>query len=155
MSQANAASDEEKRRQIDAFYAKSKTHFPEVEDVTADEARRLIEASPERVVVVDVRNPEERQVSMIEGAVTSEDFLGNPADYQGKTVLTYCTVGHRSGLFARQLQDQGWTAFNMKGAILSWTHAGGPLVDANGPTRRVHVFGPTWNLIADGYEPVW
>ena len=98
---------------------------------------------------------EEREVSMVAGAVPADRFLEEQADHSGKTVLTYCTVGHRSGLFARQLQQQGWRVFNIRGAILSWTHAGKELVDGEGPTRRVHVAGPNWNLAAKGYEPVW
>jgi hypothetical protein len=44
---------------------------------------------------------------------------------------------------------------NLKGAILSWTHVGGRVVDASGPTTRVHVWSPKANLVAEGYEGVW
>ena len=58
-------------------------------------------------------------------------------------------------MYAKDLQAKGWKVFNLKGAILAWTHAGGPLVDPEGPTRRVHVYSSRFNLVAEGYDAVW
>ena len=136
------------------MYAKSRRHFPEVGEVTAAE---LIErrAAGEEIVVVDVRSPLEQAVSMIEGALTQVDFEQALADHMDATIVAYCTIGHRSGLYAQMLAARGLNALNLKGAILSWTHAGGPLADESGPTQRLHVGGPRYNLEADGYEPTW
>ena len=38
---------------------------------------------------------------------------------------------------------------------VSQSEAGGELVDGDGPTQRVHVWGPRTSLEAEGYEPVW
>lgn len=146
--------DETKRQQIEELYQRSKRKFPEVADVTAEELRRRREAG-EEILLVDVRNPAEQAVSMIPGAVTADELESDPERYRGATVVTYCTIGHRSGIYARKLQKAGWNASNLKGAILSWTHAGGELRAPEGATRRVHVGGPRWNLVADGYEGVW
>jgi len=58
-------------------------------------------------------------------------------------------------MYARHLAGKGWTVHNLEGAILAWTLDGGPLVDADGPTTRVHVCNRRYNLAADGYEPIW
>jgi hypothetical protein len=39
--------------------------------------------------------------------------------------------------------------------VLLWSHEGLPLTSSDGPTRRVHVYGPRWNLLPAGYEAVW
>ena len=143
----------DKLEKIESMYQSSKRHFPDVPEVTPKELQRL--RSEQKVVVVDVRSPEEQAVSMISGAVTAQHFEKNWKEYEGATVVAYCTTGHRSGLFARDLQAMGWNAFNLKGAILGWTHGGGELVNAEGPTRKVHVYNRQCNLVAEGYEGVW
>ena len=143
--------DEQKLREIEKMCGK--VSLPGVPELTVDELRQL--QSQEEIVLVDVRTPDEQVVSMIPGAITATDFEDNRRSYEGATVVTYCTIGGRSGKYAKGLVDAGVKAFNLRGAILAWTHAGGELVDTEGPTRRVHVHGRKFDLTADGYEPVW
>lgn len=145
--------DLEKQQTIEKLYRRSKKHFPELPDITAEEL--LAHADRDGLVVVDVRTPREQNVSMIPGAVTVAEFEADADQHRGATVVTYCTLGHRSGLYGRQLARTGWKVRNLKGSILSWTHAGGALEGPEGETRRVHVGGPKWSYAADGYEPVW
>ena len=145
--------NDEKQAQIEAVYARSKRLFPEVPELTVEELDRL--SSTTSVVLVDVRAEKEQNVSMIPGAVTAQEFERFPDRYRNGTIVAYCTVGHRSGLYAKKLLSQGWQAFNLKGAILAWTHADRDLVDQHGPTRRVHVAGSKWSFEADGYHPTW
>ena len=143
--------DEQKFREIEKM--SDKVSLPGVPELTVDELRQL--QSQEEIVLVDVRTPDEQMVSMIPGAITASDFEGNRKSYQSATVVTYCTIGGRSGKYAKGLVDAGMKAFNLRGAILAWTHAGGDLVDTEGSTRRVHVHGRKFDLTADGYESVW
>lgn len=146
--------DEAKKcEQIEKNYQKSRKLFSEVPEITAEQLLPRLEEVG--LVIVDARSPQEQAVSMLPGAITAEQFDANRSEYEGRPVVTYCTIGHRSGLFAQQLHSQGCDVSNLKGAILSWTHAGGELVDATGPTKRVHVHSPKMNLIAEGYEAVW
>ena len=145
--------DKQKRETIEVLYQKSKRLFPEVPEIVPSELATL--KNNGRVLVVDVRRAGEQEVSMIPGALRSEEFEERSEEFEDATIVTYCTVGHRSGLYARRLLAQGWNVFNLKGSILSWTHMGGALLDADGPTRRVHVGGPQSSLAAADYEPVW
>jgi rhodanese-related sulfurtransferase len=147
--------DESRRAEIEAMYEKGRSRFDGVPEVTAEELLRLLKERPGEVVVVDVRDPQEQAVSMIDGAITREEFEAAAARYRGATVVPYCTVGGRSGQYARLLHESGWRVMNFRGSILAWTHVGGGLRDAAGPTRRVHVWSPKANLIAQGYEAVW
>ena len=92
---------------------------------------------------------------MIPDAITAEEFQNRRDEFEGATVVTYCTAGYRSGLAARQLQIDGWEVRNLAGSILAWTHAGLPLVAGDENTKKVHIYSPGWDLSADGYEPVW
>ena len=149
----SAMSNEAKLEQIEKMYQHSREHFPEVPEISAEELKQLqVDTS---VVVVDVRTPAEQAVSMIPQAMTADEFEAKAGDYEGTTIVTYCTIGHRSGLYAKQLLAQGFNVFNLKGAILSWTHSGGSLVTPDGPTRAVHVCNRKFVLHADGYDPVW
>ncbi len=146
-------SDAEKRRRIAAMYREYRESFPEVPGLTVEELAAL---DREDFVLVDAREPAERRVSKIPGAVTREDFESDPPARAGRRVVTYCTVGYRSGLYAAELRRRGFDAYNLAGSILAWTHAGRPLVDAGGDeTRKLHVYGPKWDLAAEGYETVW
>jgi len=105
-------------------------------------------------VLVDVREPRERQVSMLPGAISSQDFERDSARYRSWLVVPYCTIGLRSGLYTRKLRGQGFEARNLAGSALAWAHAGLPFETAGKPTTRVHVFSSAWNLLPRGYEPV-
>ncbi len=147
-------SADERQARIDEMYAGYQDEFPEVRDIEAAELHRdLAGASPP--VLVDVRTDEERAVSIIPGALSRQEFEARREELSGRPVVTYCTIGYRSGLYADELASQGWDVHNLRGSILSWTHEGGELESAEGPTRRVHVYGRRWNLVADGFEAVW
>ena len=146
-------SDTDKILEIEKLYARSKKLFPGIEDLTVEGLDRLRKI--EDVVLVDVRNPPEQAVSMIPDSITSRELESDLDAYAGKTLVTYCTIGHRSGLYAQKLQTSGFKVFNLKGSILAWTHAQRDLVDASGTTRKVHVAGPRWSLESSDYEPVW
>lgn len=142
-----------RRAQIDDLYTDYRRSFPEVPEMTA--AELLVLPDTARVVVLDVRPPAERAVSMIPGAVTPEQLEDNPEQFRDQRIVCYCTIGYRSGRYAQQLRREGWAAENLAGSLLAWVQEGGPLVDAAGPTRRVHVYGEKWNLLPPGYEAVW
>ncbi|MCB9664606.1 MAG: rhodanese-like domain-containing protein [Alphaproteobacteria bacterium] len=135
------------------MYAGYKKTFGDVPDVTATEAQALL--ADGRVLLVDVREPQEREVSTLPGAVTPDELAAHPEEAEGKVVVAYCTIGYRSGQWAKEQREKGLDVRNLAGSVLAWTHAGGPLVHDGEPTRKVHVYGATWNLARSDYEAVW
>lgn len=79
-------------------------------------------------LLVDVRTMSERQTSMLEGAVTLQEFK---RQYMAKQlspdvqIITYCTVGYRSGLEARRLKYQCGLEGRIHSldGIVAYTHA--------------------------------
>ncbi len=128
--------------------------FPEVPTVSVGELMELMK-HPDAVVLVDVRTEEERSVSMLPGALSQSDFQSRAHELAGRTVVAYCTIGVRSSRFAREMAALGVEVSNLEGSILAWTHEGGALVTEGRETHRVHVYGPSWALAADGYAAVW
>ena len=114
------------------------------------------------VWLVDVRSDEEQRVSMISGAMTRAEYAARRASEQPDRVVAYCTLGIRSGQWVDQHQSTDVPAFNLSGELSAgrmWLGHSSSRVD-NGAvtrpsTRRVHVQGEFWNLIAEGYDAVW
>mmetsp|Transcript_17401 Transcript_17401/g.41244 ORF Transcript_17401/g.41244 Transcript_17401/m.41244 type:complete len:370 (+) Transcript_17401:56-1165(+) len=143
------------------------------------ELRQRLEKG-EDVVLVDVRCKEEMEVSMIPGSVTKEHFESQllpglrAADPQ-PLVVPYCTVGYRSGVYAKELMDKhGLQNVRNGEGVIMWTFDGSGLVrPASGvagtvvgkaaedagealtsawqPVTRVHVYGKPWDMAAEGY----
>ncbi|WP_404308721.1 rhodanese-like domain-containing protein [Neorhodopirellula lusitana] len=142
---------------------------PKVETIgTADLSRLLqqqqqVEAKSEErgtnspqssFVVVDVRSEAEVKVSVIPGAITKAQYEKNRRQYQGRTVIPYCTVGGRSTAYAKQLAKAGVKVKNYQGSILKWVGAGLPLVTLDGQsTNRVHTYSDRYRIPAK-YEQV-
>ena len=149
------ADDEKRREEIEEMYkGYKKRSFPEIIDVEPRLAMDLTRRPA--VLLVDVRPPEERSVSMIPGAVPEEQFLDNLEKYRNHIVIGYCTISYRSGKLAQELMDKhGITMYNLRGGLLAWLHDGGKLVDPEGETKHIHVYGRKWNLAPSAYEAVW
>jgi rhodanese-related sulfurtransferase len=151
----NAASpnDAEKRQRVEAMYADYRKDFPGIKEIDAEAAIELL--SDPGVVFVDVRNPKEQAVSMIPGAITDTQFMDQLDQYRDKRVIAYCTISYRSGKLAAKLQKKGISVTNLKGGLLGWVHAGGPLVQDNQPVQTLHVYGRKWDLAPDSIKTVY
>ncbi|WP_182865289.1 rhodanese-like domain-containing protein [Rhodopirellula sp. JC639] len=142
---------------------------PKIETISTDQLQSLLEKQQQVVadakaagketpapdfVVVDVRSDAEVNVSIIPGAITKKQFETDRGQYQGRTVIPYCTVGGRSGAYAKQLAAKGVKVKNYKGSILKWVDAELPLVTLDGkPTNRVHTYSDRYK-IPSKYEQV-
>lgn len=146
-------SSEWKQEKIESLYSQYARRFPEVKEISAEELQKLIQQ--EKVILVDVRTPEEMEVSMIIGAISQAEFEQEADKYRNYTIVPYCTIGNRSLDYAHELREQGFKVFNFKGSILSWTHVGGKLVNRTGITNRIHTYGRRWELAAENYQTVW
>ncbi len=143
----------ERLEALERMIEETRQEFPDAPSLGLAEVGALHDDG--RIVFIDARTPEERTVSVLPGAITVEEFLADPGRYSDRTAVAYCTVGYRSAQVTEQLNADGHEVYNFEGSILAWTHAGRVLESETGPTRRVHVYGERWNLVADGYEAVW
>jgi len=145
--------DAEKLERIQEMVAEFRAEHPGVPSVDPAGLRRL--QAERDIVLVDNRELREQNVSMIPGAIAVDEFERRADEFEGRQVVTYCTIGYRSGLYTKELIEQGWEAYNLEGSVLAWLHAGGEVVDADGPTKRLHVYGRRWDLAPSDYESEW
>lgn len=103
------------------------------------------------LLIVDVREPEEREVSTIEGSKTvqeAEAILSSMKkdEQQSTNLLCFCTVGARSGAYATSLHRRPLLRGRVHNySLLSHVWAERPLVTCAQDgrciiTRRVHTF---------------
>jgi len=119
-----------------------------------DAAKDSVSADGRPVQLVDVRSTGECAVSIIPGAITAAEYERDPAVFEDRLIVPYCTLGFRSAWYTRRLMHRGVAAVNFRGSIIAWAEAGGPLVTPDGEgTRRLH----TWSrriAAPAGYEQV-
>jgi len=151
-------------------------HFPTIPIITYSQCLALVEdKKTERVVFIDVRSHEEREVSMLPGAISRSDFeclaLDPQAEaQQGLVLVPYCTIGFRSGEYSAALLATGWDngrVYNGAGVVPFSYEPGFRLVsrarsaasirdtaDRAGEeaTMQVHVFSCQWDVAHPEYE---
>eukprot|EP00798_Chlamydomonas_sp_ICE-L_P028934 gene28934-32127_t len=162
MAVSGASSIDDNKAKLEALYAPWRDKFASVGSINAADLKALIEQTDRgeaKVLVVDIRTPEEQEVGKC--VLIQSDFEAKKDELSGNgyTVVTYCTAGYRSGIYAIKLKEEGGfeTIMNFEGSILAWTQEGFELVELRNrdtQTRRVHVFGPSWSLQGEGFEPV-
>ncbi|MCB1948870.1 rhodanese-like domain-containing protein [Nitrosomonas sp.] len=137
-------------------YALIASEFGDIPAISSNSLRSQLVNNNQHNVIVDVRNPEERHVSTIPGAISQEDFERDRTDYQNKQIVVYCTIGYRSGHYVRLLRQQGFDAYNLSEGILGWTQIDGQLINARGQvTKQVHVYSRPWNLAVKDHTVIF
>jgi rhodanese-related sulfurtransferase len=93
-------------------------------EISVTEAKRLLEHSPGKALLIDVREPWETQICQVAGArlipmrQIPERLEELPRDQQ---LLVMCHHGARSLSVAQFLKSRGFTAVsNVTGGIASW-----------------------------------
>ncbi len=101
---------------------------PNVRDLTPQEVARGIQE--DRMVLVDVREPNETALERIPGAVLVPLSAFDPAaipEPAGRDVVFTCRSGRRSITASLAAQDQGFAyGSHLAGGILAWKAAGLP-----------------------------
>jgi rhodanese-related sulfurtransferase len=134
--------------------------YQSVSHISAAELARL---DVDKVVVFDVREPEEFAVSHILGAIQvmpnidAREFIEDYSDLlEGKHVVFYCSVGRRSSELASKLdavlfEHGAASSNNLIGGVFSWVNQGRQLRNSSQmATHFVHPYNKYWGrLVAD------
>ena len=134
---------------LDALHADIVADYPSVSHVNA-------EALPNGdVLFLDIRDPEEYAVSHIPGAIrvsfgaSPDEVMAAVGDVSGKEIVAYCSVGRRSSIFAKDMQDTlkasgAVSVANLEGGVFGWHADHRALEDARGATDLVHPYDEIW-----------
>lgn len=113
-----------------------------------------------KATFIDSREQAEYQVSYIPGTlwVGYDDFsIASVAQLpKNQPIIVYCSVGYRSEKIAHKLQKAGFTnVSNLYGGIFEWVNQGHPVINAKGPTTKVHAFSKFWGMWLDKGDKVY
>jgi rhodanese-related sulfurtransferase len=131
--------------------AKIRHDFPQVQRITTAElAAWLNDERRPAPLLLDVRTSEEFEVSHLRAAIhvapgAPASLIAEPKD---RPIVTYCSVGYRSGAFAEKLQAAGYTnVANLEGSIFRWANEGRPVYRGAAQVAKVHPYNGTWGLL--------
>lgn len=103
-----------------------------VAEISAVEAAERMKRAPSRIVLLDVREPYERELAVIEPSLhipmneVPDRLEEIPKD---RTVVVYCHGGVRSAMVAGFLEVRGFREIaNLKGGIDAWSLSVDPAV---------------------------
>ncbi len=133
--------------------------YPDVNQLRTDELHSwLTGPDSEPIILIDARGMEEFRVSHITGSRNipyDKDPLKHLTDIKPDSpIVVYCSVGYRSSILARKLQDMGFTkVYNLEGSIFKWANEGRPLVQDKVTVHKVHPYNAHWgNLLERKYH---
>ena len=142
-----------------AIHALTAARHSDVDHVTSDEVAAKLSSAPEGVLILDVREATEFQVSRIPGAHRVSPTMDAEAfrrrfgkDIDGRKVVLYCSVGIRSTELASRIRSAALAAgatsvANLTGGIFSWHNERRDLVNESGPTDRIHPYNSFWGTL--------
>jgi rhodanese-related sulfurtransferase len=100
---------------------------PDIE-VTPERTRELLDEG--EALVVDVREPYEREAGHIEGSrhIELERLASNAESLpKDRPIVFQCRLGARSALAARAFRSAGYDAWSLRGGIQQWSDDGLPV----------------------------
>lgn len=127
--------------------------FPEVQRITpAQLAAWLRDGKRPPPILLDVRTAAEYEVSHLQNAqrVQPDSPAAAIRIAKDQPIVTYCSVGYRSGAFAQTLEKAGYThVLNMEGSIFKWANQGRPVYRSGQRVEKVHPYNGTWGRLLD------
>ena len=117
-----------------------------VKTIGPKELETLLES--ESVLIVDVREKEEFEVSHLAEAQWVNDLNWQEVDKNTRVVL-YCTIGFRSTEWGTTLAKQGFNdLYNLDGGIVRWKNEQGTVFNQKQqPTDSVHVYSELFGFL--------
>jgi rhodanese-related sulfurtransferase len=142
-------------RSIDWFLLKKslRARFTKIEWIATGElADWLANKGRPAPVLLDVRTPEEWNVSHLPGARRVDPNASVETAAAGLSketpIVTYCAVGYRSGEMADRLRAAGFSnVHNLEGSIFQWANEHRPLVHEGERVSIVHPYNTFWGRL--------
>jgi rhodanese-related sulfurtransferase len=151
---------------LPSVHEKIKADYNAVHHLTRKQLESLQSKAPDELLLFDVRERAEYDVSHISGAhrldpgLWKSSFMKNWGQkLKGKTIVFYCSVGVRSSKMAAYLKEDlinagASSVYNLKDGVFGWSNEQKPLVNENGSTEKVHPFNDHWGQLLKRKE-VW
>lgn len=101
----------------------------EIQEMTVQELKQLLDSGADDFVLLDVRNPHEYEIAKIEGSVlvplpdieNGEGVTKVKELLNGHRLIAHCKMGGRSAKALGILKEAGIEGTNLKGGITAWS----------------------------------
>lgn len=136
-----------------------RAEFPQVSHTSTEQLADWLTQSDETgPLLLDVRQPEEYEVSHLQGAQRAETFEEAQAILasvpKDQLIVLYCSVGYRSSALAQSLVAEGYTqVYNLEGSLFAWANEGRPVYLGDQPAYQVHPFNAKWGKLLN--QELW
>lgn len=139
-------------RSSNAWKALISARFPDVRWVDAETLASWMRSSERsELVLLDVRNSEEQEVSQLHGAQYLDPVHPNIAALripEDATVVVYCSVGYRSAAIIEDLERAGiQNVYNLQGGLFDWANQDRPIYRGEERVEEVHPFNRLSGLL--------
>ena len=145
--------------ELTKIHKKIEAKYASVEHIDGDDYAKL---DPSQIVVFDVRERSEFDVSHLDGAVQVDPGISADAfaeqykeQLNGKTVVFYCSVGRRSSKLADRVdgvlaQNGASASYNLIGGLFQWRNEERSLMSqAGGTTDAIHPYNAFWGRLIE------
>jgi rhodanese-related sulfurtransferase len=134
-------------RDLEKIKAIVREAYPSVPQLSAQKLDELMQSSVS-LVLVDVRSPEEFDVSHLRSAInlqSVEQIAEVIKERRTSNTVLYCSVGFRSTRMAQVLSERGAAGvMNLEGSIFQWANQGRPIYRGEVTAQEVHPYGKRW-----------
>jgi rhodanese-related sulfurtransferase len=132
-----------------------RNRYPDVKQLQPAELQSwLASHDSDQIVLIDARRKDEFQISHISGA-RNLPYKKDPRKLltnikPDNPIVVYCSVGYRSSILAKKLQDMGFTkVYNLEGSIFKWANEGRPLIQDHTRVHNVHPYNAHWGSLLE------
>ncbi len=138
------------------------TEFPDIRQLTTDDLSNILDDDSKEVMLLDVREEAEVEVSHLLGAVrvgsVQEATALITSAPQHTIIVAYCSVGYRSAELVSQLTNASTReVYNLKGSLFRWANEQRPIYRGTERVTTVHPFSDRWGALLNtslhAYEP--
>ena len=138
------------------------TEFPNIRQLTTEELSDILRDDSKEVMLLDVREEAEVEVSHLLGAVrvnsVREAASLIASAPQHTIIVAYCSVGYRSAELVAQLNKVSTReVYNLKGSLFQWANEQRPVYRGTERVTTVHPFNERWGALLHtslhAYEP--
>jgi rhodanese-related sulfurtransferase len=137
---------------FEKFKDRTRDRFPDVSWVRVEKLREWMEEKKgDELILLDVRSKEEFEVSHLEGSQLAPTLSETRPLLAGlsreQLIVTYCSVGYRSAVLAKELRGIGFVnVHNLEGSLFEWANKGYPIFQNGKRVRKVHFYNFWWGM---------
>lgn len=137
-----------------------RAQFPHAKQVETKTLAKWLQDPSEKILLLDIRKPEEYQVSHLPNAIhvlpksDVSEAIKHIKQHKPTKIVLYCSIGYRSAKYVERLRGAGiQQVYNLEGSIFRWANEGRVLKKGDKDVHKVHPYNPQWGeMLSKSYR---